>query len=183
MKKKFKIALSTLLTLAAVATAILYTVNTDVAVLNPKGFIALKERELLTHATLLMLIIVIPVFIITFVFAWKYRADNVKEAHDTYWDSNTLFELIMWGFPFAIVTVLSIITYKGCVELDPFRPLAHTAKPLRIQVVALDWKWLFIYPEQKIASVNLLQFPEKTPLNFEITSTRKSWTSLALHLK
>lgn len=170
MNNKFKLALAILLGLGIVGITVLYMLNTDIPVLNPKGFIALKEKELLVHATLLMLIIVLPVFVITFVFAWKYHSKRSGDAHSPNWDKHATIEFIWWGVPFAIVAVLSILTWKGCHELDPFRPLASNVKPIRIQVVALNWKWLFIYPEQNIATVNLVQFPEQTPINFEITA-------------
>ncbi len=170
MNKKYKVVLGTLLALAMVFLAAVYLLNLDIAVLNPKGLIALKQRHLLILATFLMLIIVIPVFILTFLIAWKYRASNAKAKYTPDWDKNHLFESIWWGFPCAIVLVLSIVAWKSCHELDPFKPLNIEKAPLRIQVVALQWKWLFIYPEQQIASVNFFQFPVGTPLNFEITS-------------
>ncbi len=81
-------------------------------------------------------------------------------------------ESIWWGLPFIIIVILSVITYRSCHELDPYRPIRTGVKPIKIQVVALQWKWLFIYPEQQIASVNFVQFPIDTPIDFEITSGR-----------
>jgi cytochrome o ubiquinol oxidase subunit II len=170
MIKKFKFVIFVLLFLGAGAYALLFLLNTDIAVLNPKGMIAAKERTLIIVATLLMLVVVIPVFILTFFFAWKYRASNPKAKYAPDWDHNRVAESIWWAIPCVIVLVLAIITWKGTHELDPFKPIDTGAKPIKIQVVALDWKWLFIYPEQKVASVNFVPFPEKIPIVFEITS-------------
>jgi cytochrome o ubiquinol oxidase subunit 2 len=117
-----------------------------------------------------MLIVVIPVFLLTFGIAWKYREENKKAKHDPEWADSFLAEAIWWGIPCVIIAVLGFFTWRGCHELDPFRPLKSETKALPIQVVALQWKWLFIYPEQGIATVNFVQFPENTPLDFEITS-------------
>jgi cytochrome o ubiquinol oxidase subunit II len=169
MRKKYRIPLFILLLLGVVLSVMLYINRNNIAVLNPIGIIALKQRSLLIISTLLMLIVVIPVFVLTFIFAWKYRASK-KAKYTPDWDDNKVAEFIWWGVPCLIILVMSVLTWKNSHELDPFRPLNETTKPITIQVVALQWKWLFIYPEQNIASVNFFQFPEKTPLNFEITS-------------
>ncbi len=170
MKKKIHFAFFTLLFSGMALASILYLLYGDIAVLNPKGIIALEESNLIIISTLLMLIVVIPVFILSFIVAWKYRAGNKKAKYDPDWDHSTLAESIWWGVPFAIVIVLSIITWKSSHTLDPFKPIKASTKPITIQVVALQWKWLFIYPEQNIATVNFFQFPEKTPVSFEITA-------------
>lgn len=170
MNKKIKLACVILLSLGAIALVMFFVDSSKIAVLNPKGLIAFKERNLLVIATLLMLIVVIPVFILASIFAWKYRASNTKAKYSPNWDYNLVAESIWWGIPCAIILVLSIMTWKSSRELDPFKPLESTVKPIHIQVVALQWKWLFIYPEQNIATVNFVQFPENTPLNFEITA-------------
>jgi cytochrome o ubiquinol oxidase subunit II len=153
-----------------VLLALLFLQSSDIAVLNPKGMIALKERKLIITVTLLMLIVVIPVYILTFIFAWKYREGNAKAKYDPDWDHNHVAESIWWAIPCGIVLVLAIIAWKSSHELDPFKPLVSSTQPIKIQVVALQWKWLFIYPEQNIATVNFIQFPEQTPINFEITA-------------
>lgn len=144
--------------------------GSNIAVLNPKGWVALKERNLFVISTLLMLVVVIPVFIMTLYMVIKYRASNHKAKYRPDWDYSFLAESIWWGFPLVIVLILSIMTWKSSHELDPFRPLESTAQPIKVQVVALQWKWLFIYPEQKIATVNFVQFPENVPVEFAITS-------------
>lgn len=170
MKTKHKLAFFSLTIIVLILAFILVPYGMNSAMLDPKGIIALKERDLIYIATLLMLIVVIPVFILTFAICLRYRASNKEAEYSPDWSHDTLAEAIWWGFPFLIILVLSFVTWKSSHELDPFRPLQSSVKPLKIQVVALQWKWLFIYPEQKIASINLLQFPEQTPLNFEITS-------------
>ncbi len=149
---------------------ILFLFYGDIAVLNPKGMIAHQESDLIITSTLLMLIVVIPVFVMSFIFAWKYRASNKKAKYDPDWDKSVVAESIWWGVPCIIILVLSILAWKSTHTLDPYKPIDVTTKPLKIQVVALQWKWLFIYPEQNIATVNFFQFPEKTPVDFEITA-------------
>ena len=100
---------------------------------------------------------------------WKYRSDH-KEKYDPEWADHPLAEIIWWGVPCAIVGVLSVLCWKSSHELDPFKPLDAPGKPVTIQVVALQWKWLFIYPEYNIATVNFVQFPVNTPINFLITA-------------
>ncbi|MBA3757681.1 ubiquinol oxidase subunit II [Candidatus Saccharibacteria bacterium] len=170
MKRKYKVLFFALLATAAVVALILYLKTSNVAVLNPKGVIASKERDLIITTTMLMLIVVIPVFILTFFIAWKYRASNTKAKYSPDLDHNRLIEFTWWAIPTVIIVVLSLITWRSTHELDPFRPIAVNKKPITVQVVALQWKWLFIYPEQNIATVNLVQFPVDTPVSFEITS-------------
>ncbi len=170
MKKKFKVIILSLLFLGMFAACVGYISTHNIPVLNPDGMIGLKERRLLITASILMLIVVIPVFIFTFAFAWKYRENNESARHEPDWEHNYIAEYCWWGVPLVIIVILAIITWKSSHELNPFKPLESDKKPITIQAVALQWKWLFIYPEQGIAVVNYLQFPEKTPLNFEITA-------------
>jgi cytochrome o ubiquinol oxidase subunit 2 len=170
MKKTFKIAIVVLLCLGALAYAAFYIGNNNIAVLEPKGMIGEKERELIITASLLMLIVVVPVFILTIAFAWKYRESNIKSKHAPDWEHNYIAEYCWWGVPIVIIVILAVTTWKSSHDLNPFKPIENGKKPISIQVVALDWKWLFIYPEQGIATINFVQFPEKTPINFAITS-------------
>ncbi len=169
MKTNFKILISVLVFIAVIAVSALYISSHSIAVLDPKGMIGEKERDLIITASLLMLIVVVPVFVFALFFAWKYRAGN-KARHEPDWEHNYIAEYCWWGVPLFIVVILAVITWKSSHELNPFKPLDSTTKPLTIQVVALEWKWLFIYPEQGIATINFVQFPEKTPINFEITA-------------
>lgn len=170
MKKGFKIAIVLLVLLGIVAISALFFSRHSVAVLDPKGWIAKQERELIITASLLMLIVVIPVLVLTLIFAWRYRESNLKAKFTPDWEHNSIAEYCWWGVPLAIIIVLAVITWKSSHELNPFKPLDTDKKPLEIQAVALQWKWLFIYPEQGIATVNFVQFPVDTPLNFEITA-------------
>ena len=171
MKKKQKLILFILFSLGLSLLFLRFLYDNDIAVLNPKGLIALREKELIITTTLLMLLVVIPVFILTVFITWKYREDNTHNVkYDPDWDYNFIIESIWWGIPGAIVIALAIITWISCHELDPFKPLNHSKPPITIQVVALQWKWLFIYPKQKIATLNYFQIPENTPINFEITA-------------
>ncbi len=145
----------------------------DAAMLNPKGIIALHEKRLLITAVLLMLLIVVPVMILTVIVARKYRASNTKAKYTPEWTHSTLLELIWWGIPCIIIAILATITWISSHRLDPYRPLDASLSdkaPITVQVIALDWKWLFIYPEQHIASVNFMQVPVGTPINFLITA-------------
>lgn len=149
-------------------------------VLSPAGDVAAQQRDLLVLATALMLIIIIPVMLLTVYFAWKYRAKNTAAEYKPDWDHSTKLEFVIWGAPLLIIVCLGAITWVGTHLLDPYRPLnrisatepmAVEEQPLRVQVVALDWKWLFIYPEQGVASVNQLAVPVNRPVQFELTSS------------
>lgn len=171
MTKKYKIGLFILLPLALAVLVFLFFQGTNFAVLNPKGEIASQQRDLMLIATLLMLIVVIPVFILTFLISWRYREGNHKKSKYTPdHDSNHALEAIWWTIPFIIIVVLSGIIWKSSHQLDPFKALEHEKKPITVQVVALEWKWLFIYPDQGVATVNYMQIPEDTPINFRLTS-------------
>jgi cytochrome o ubiquinol oxidase subunit 2 len=138
--------------------------------LNPQGQIASEQLHLFCFATLIMLIVVIPVFILIFYFSFKYRASNLKAKYRPTWAHNLYFEIIWWGIPFIIIIVLGIVTWTTSHRLSPYRPIVSKTKPVTIQVVALNWKWLFIYPKQHIATVNVIQLPIHTPVRFLITS-------------
>ena len=170
MKTVCKIVLWSLALLGSVALLISYVSHHQIPVLEPKGAIGMAQLDLLIICFLLMCIVVIPVFVMLFFFAWKYREGNTKAKYMPNWAHSTLAEVIWWGIPFVIIVILSVITWVSTHALNPYKPLESDRKPIVIQVVALDWKWLFIYPELGIATVNYIQFPEKTPLNFEISA-------------
>jgi cytochrome o ubiquinol oxidase subunit 2 len=140
------------------------------AILNPKGQVGQDEKNLLISAVLLMLLVVIPVIVMTLVFAWKYRASNTKARYEPNWSHSTVIEVVVWSIPCMIILVLAVLTWRSSHALDPYKPLQSDVKPITIEAVALDWKWLFIYPEQGIATVNEIAFPANTPVNFKITS-------------
>ncbi|GAA4325906.1 ubiquinol oxidase subunit II [Pigmentiphaga soli] len=157
----------------ACAGATLLLGGCNMAILSPKGDIGAHEKTLLLTALGLMLIVVIPVIALTLYFAWKYRASNTRADYAPTWSHSTAIEVVVWTIPVIIVGILGVITWKSTHELDPYRPLQASnpaVKPLVIEVVSLDWKWLFIYPEQGIATVNEIAFPVDVPVQFRITS-------------
>lgn len=170
MIRKIKILLIVLLGIAAAIMGWQYMEFGTVAVLKPMGEVAQKEADLFWISTWLMLIIIVPVFFASIFIAWRYHAGNKRAKYDPNWENNKWAEFIWWTVPCIIITILSVYTWKSCHSLNPFKPIVSTVKPLRIQVVALQYKWLFIYPDLQIATVNFVQFPKNTPLNFEITA-------------
>jgi len=168
---KLPLYIVVVLFLGLISAAIWYFHHTNIAVLNPKGPIALQEYHLIILALALSLIVVIPVFTLTIVFAWKYRESNTKSKYSPELDGNKLAETIWWLIPTALITVLAVITWTSSHQLDPYKPIySSTNSTMNIQVIALNWKWLFIYPKENIASINYFKIPINTPVNFEITS-------------
>ncbi|UTV30441.1 ubiquinol oxidase subunit II [Photobacterium atrarenae] len=151
-------------------SAILMLSGCESALLDPKGIIGVQEKELIITALLLMLIVVIPVILMTIYFAYKYRSDNTQEEYAPEWAHSTKIEVVVWTVPIIIIAILGVITWRSTHALEPSKPLVSDVKPVEIQVVSLDWKWLFIYPEQNIATVNYVAFPKDVPVNFKITS-------------
>lgn len=150
----------------------------DMVVLNPSGYVAAQQRDLLVTSTLLMLVIIIPVMGLTAFFAWRYAASR-RARFEPDWHHSTSLELVIWAAPLMIIICLGALTWVGTHKLDPFRPLQSigerrpipaNTKPLEVQVVALDWKWLFIYPEYGIATVNEAAAPVDRPIQFRLTS-------------
>jgi cytochrome o ubiquinol oxidase subunit 2 len=140
------------------------------AVLEPHGLIASEEKRLILLAFFLMMLIVVPVIIMTVVFAWRFRASNKKSDYQPEWSHNTWLEIIWWGIPCILIVILATITWRSTHQLDPYRPLEHPTPPIRIQVISLEWKWLFIYPDLDIAVLNYLEIPKDTPIDFFVTS-------------
>jgi cytochrome o ubiquinol oxidase subunit 2 len=169
--KKYRLALSlALFAMAIITSAVWYLHGRDIAVLHPEGAIGIKERNLMVFTVMLGFLVVIPVFIMAIAITWRYREGNTKAKYSPEWDKHRLAEFSWWAIPIAIITVLSVVTWQSTFALDPYKALVYSNKPLTIQVVALDWKWLFIYPQQKIASVNFAVIPENTPVHFDITA-------------
>jgi cytochrome o ubiquinol oxidase subunit 2 len=138
--------------------------------MDPQGPIASAERLLLFNSTAIMLVVVAPVVLATLGFAWWYRSSNARASRS--WDPayEGRMEFVLWSIPALIVILLGGVIWIGSHQLDPRAPIPADAKPLRVDVVALDWKWLFIYPEQGIAAVNQLVIPAGTPVDFRLTS-------------
>ncbi len=152
----------------------------DMVVMNPSGDIAVQQRDLIVISTILMLLIIVPVMALTLFFAWKYRESNKGADYAPEWDHSARLEIVIWSAPLAIIIALGTITWISTHKLDPYRPLeridasrplAQGVKPLTVEVVALDWKWLFIYPDYGIATINELAAPVDVPINFKLTSS------------
>lgn len=139
-------------------------------VLDPQGLIAKQQRDLIAFTTLLSVVVVLPVFALLGLFAWKYREGNKKATYTPDEDGNKWLEVLWWGIPIIIIGILSVITWVTTHQLDPYKPIASNVPAVKVQVVALQWKWLFIYPEQGIASLNEMRIPAGTPVNLEITA-------------
>ncbi|CAI6084452.1 Cytochrome bo(3) ubiquinol oxidase subunit 2 [Paenibacillus sp. JJ-100] len=140
-------------------------------VLDPKGPIGASQRDLIVIVTVLCGIVIVPVLIMSAVIVWRYRdkPDN-KNEYQPNWAHNTKAEVIWWTIPIIIVGLIAIITVRYTYDLEPSKPIAHEKDPVTIQVSSLDWKWLFLYPEQGIATVNTLNIPANRPVKFELTA-------------
>nr|WP_201203192.1 ubiquinol oxidase subunit II [Pseudomonas sp. S37] len=142
----------------------------DMVLFNPKGQVGVEQRNLIILATLLMLVVVVPVMIMALVFSVHYRASNEKARYTPEWSHSRAIEAVVWGVPLIIIIVLGVVTWRSTHALDPYRPLDADKAPVTVQVIATDWKWLFVYPELGIASVNELAMPVDTPMDFRVTS-------------
>jgi cytochrome o ubiquinol oxidase subunit 2 len=140
-------------------------------VLDPNGPIASAERLILFNATGIMLAIVIPTMLATLAVAFWFRSSNSRATYRPDFNYSGRLELLVWSIPIMTVLLVGGVAWVGSYDLDPPKPITSTVKPLRVQVVSLDWKWLFIYPEQGIASVNQLTIPVGAPVSFELTSS------------
>jgi len=140
------------------------------AVLDPQGSVGQAEKMILIDSVAIMLAIIIPTIVATFLFAWWYRASNKKARYLPDWAYSGRIELVVWGIPALVVMLLGGVTWIGSHDLDPAKPLPSNSPPLEVQVVSLDWKWLFIYPNQRVASVNRLVIPAGAPVHFLLTS-------------
>jgi cytochrome o ubiquinol oxidase subunit 2 len=156
--------------LVLVGAALFVASCRPVGVLDPQGPIAAAERLVLINSLAIMLVVVVPVIITTLAFAWWYRASNPRAVRSLDVAYEGRIEFVTWSIPALIVILLGGVTWIGSHQLDPKAPIAADAKPLRVDVVALDWKWLFIYPDQGIAAVNQLVVPAGTPVQFRLTS-------------
>lgn len=174
-----RLSRSSILRVAAALPLVALLSGCNAVVLSPAGDIAAQQRDLLLISTGLMLLIIIPVLALTVLFAWRYRAANTEARYEPDWDHSTQLELVIWAAPLLIIICLGAITWTGTHLLDPYRglerlssgtPVKAGTEPLQVQVVALDWKWVFIYPQLGIATVNELAAPVNRPINFQITS-------------
>lgn len=139
-------------------------------ILLPKGPVGTQEKQLLLEALIPMLMVITPIIILTLWFAWWFRASNTKANYRPKWEYSGAIEFSIWMIPMLVILFLGSLAWVGAHQLDPYRSLASKRKPLVVQVVAMDWRWLFIYPEQGVASVNELAIPVDTPVSFRLTS-------------
>jgi cytochrome o ubiquinol oxidase subunit 2 len=156
--------------LAAVAAACRIAACRAAGVLDPQGPVASAERLILINATAIMLVVVLPVIVLTLAFAWWYRSSNARASYRPDWSYSGHIELVTWSIPAMVVILLASVAWIGSHELDPGRALQSNATPVRIDVVSMDWKWLFIYPDHQVAAVNELVVPTGTPIEFTLTS-------------
>lgn len=169
MKKRTYIRIVTVLSFAIFIYCLYFLLTSDASLLNPKGTIAQEQYNLLKFAVILSMVVILPVFFLTFLFAYKYR-EGRDAKYKPNWDNNNKLEIIWWGIPIIIILILSVVAWNSSHSLDPFKKISSNQEPLRVQVVATQWRWLFIYPDENIASLNFLKIPTNRPVNFEITS-------------
>ncbi len=168
--RKFGLALALLIAILTLLLAFFVLGSEDALVTHPKGLIAQKQLDLIIVNLWLMGAILVPTLIVLLTVVWKYRSQKKRERRHEPENAHPLSQWILWVIPSIVVVVMALITWKATHELDPYRPIESEVKPLNIQVVALDWKWLFIYPEQEIATVNFVQFPVDTPIHFDLAA-------------
>lgn len=153
-----------------ITTLFLSLSGCDWVVFNSKGAVGIAERDLILLCIGLMLIVVLPAIVLSIIFPWKFRTSNKKAVYTPDWAHSTKLEIIVWGIPIIIIAILSVIVWKSTHALDPYRPLDVHGDPVHVQVIATDWKWVFVYPDLGIATINELHFPVNRPVAFEITS-------------
>lgn len=151
---------------------ILYLLLRDksIPVLNPAGVVAIQQRNLFLFVVALGLATIVPVVLFIFFTAYRYREDNTKAKYTPNWNKSKKLDVLRWGIFSLVIGFLAVVTWNVSHSIDPWKPIPSENKPLTIQVIALQWRWLFIYPEQKIATINYVVFPEKTPVTFELTA-------------
>lgn len=165
--KKVKIALIVVAILSGILAVYYEVCSPSTLVFHPKGLIAHEELELIRTNIGWMLVIILPTLLWLLVTAWRSRVDSSTISDER---SSPFVQALLWLVPSSVIVVMSIITWNAAHRLDPSLAIPSKARPLTIQVVALDWKWLFIYPEQHIATLNFFQFPENTPIQFKLTA-------------
>lgn len=166
----FQIALSAGVAIAIIAALTYFTQGREIPILNPQGTIAQQQYILILITVGLGVFVVVPVFILLFSIAWKYRASNKKAKYEPNMEGNRRLEALWWGIPFAIILFLAIITHISTHALDPYKELQSNKPAVKVQVIALEWNWLFIYPEYGTATLNYLNIPEDRPINLTLTS-------------
>ena len=171
MRRRYKVALGIIIGLALGVGLTIWAQSAHFQVLDPQGEVARKQLDLLIFASALSLLVIIPVFALLAFISLRYREGNRKvHLYRPTWDHSNVAETIWWGLPALLIGVLSVVIWTSSHDLDPYKPLTSDKKPVNVQVVALQWRWLFIYPDEKVATINRLMIPEKTPINFTISA-------------
>ncbi len=170
MKRGVGATIGVVIALVLVAGAWLLVKDAHFDVLNPSGAVGIQERNLLIFALSLCALVVIPVYVMLGCFAWRYSEKNTKSKYSPDFTNSPILEAVWWGIPIAIIGVLSVVTWQTSHALDPYKKLASDQPTIKVQVVALEWKWLFIYPDEGIVTVNQLPVAQKAPIHFSITS-------------
>ena len=156
--------------IASAPMLLLFLAGCSGGILEPQGPIGAANTKIIYDALAIMLVIVLPTIVATLAFAWWFRAANPRAQYRPDWVYSGRIELLVWGIPLLVIMFLGGVIWIGSHKLDPFKPIASQSKPVEVQVVSLDWKWLFIYPDQGVASVNALVVPTGAPLHFSLTS-------------
>ena len=175
MKRKLLIGLFAIV--IGVIGIVIVLASENALVFHPKGIVAKKELMLIITNIILMLIIIVPTYILLFTVVWKYCIKKEHAEYDPDHSYGPIGELIMWVLPSIIVALMAFVTWDATHELNPYKPLKSELKPLTVQVVAIDWKWLFIYPEQGIATLNYLHIPERTPIHLNLAADNSPMNS------
>ena len=168
--RAFQVFASSFIAVALIATFVFVTQGREIPVLNPQGEIANQQYILILITVALGVLVVVPVFILLFTIAWRYRAGNKKAKYDPELEGNKGLEILWWGIPCVIILALAVITHISTHALDPYKALQSDKPPVKVQVIALEWNWLFIYPDHKVATLNFMNIPEDTPINLTLTS-------------
>jgi cytochrome o ubiquinol oxidase subunit 2 len=156
--------------LTSLLASLLFLTACNRGILDPIGPVAAAEKQIMINSTAIMLAIIIPTMIATVAFAWWFRRGNKKAVYRPDWEYSGAIEMVVWAIPALTIMLLGGIAWIGSHDLDPAKPLKSTVPPVKVEVVSLDWKWLFIYPDQGIATVNQLVVPAGTPVSFRLTS-------------
>lgn len=174
-KNPFKFVVLGLVGLSIVLALLLW--NSDIILMNPQGFVAAEQFELFLISSAMLLLIAVPTVFLFYYFAWKYRETNENAAYDPTGQHGTGFVFAIWAIPIVFMVVLGGLMWTATHRLEPQKAMASDVKPITIQVIAMRWKWLFVYPEHNIATVNFVQIPTGTPVRFELTADEVSMSS------
>jgi cytochrome o ubiquinol oxidase subunit 2 len=170
LKRSIQVFVSSFIAVAIIGLLVFVTKGRDIPVLNPQGIIASQQYTLILITVGLGVFIVIPVFVLLFSIAWRYRATNNKAKYDPDMEGNRGLEALWWGIPCLVILALAVVTFISTHALDPYKELQSDKTPVKVQVIALEWNWLFIYPDYNTATLNFMNIPEDTPINLTITA-------------